>query len=178
MKLFDIILLIPLAWFTIKGFRKGLIIELASVVALIGGIYVAYFFSDVTANFLLNTFKLSSKYIQAVSFIITFIIVIVLVFMLAKALEAIVKTVSLGLLNKMAGAVFGFFKISIIIGFFLFQLTYLDYQKKIISEETKQESFLYEPLIKITLTAMPLMKNIKEKVLACIKTEGDEDECE
>jgi len=46
----DIILFIPLAFAAWKGFRKGFIVELASIIALIAGIYIAANFSEVTAN--------------------------------------------------------------------------------------------------------------------------------
>ena len=110
MPVLDIIVLIPLIWFTIKGFTKGFIIELASLAALILGIYLSYFFSDITASFLQNTLGFTSKYLQPVSFILTFIIVVILIFILAKSLEALIKTASLGIFNKLLGAAFGFIK--------------------------------------------------------------------
>ena len=165
MLLFDIILLVPIAWFTFKGFTKGFIIELASLVGLVLGIYIAYFFSNFTADFLHNSLNFTSKYIQPVSFILTFIIVVVLIFILAKLLEAIIKTASLSTFNKILGAVFGFLKITLICGFCLFQLSYLDADNKLISIDTKEKSYTYKPLIKLSLFVMPLMKNVKEKVI-------------
>jgi len=164
MPLLDIIVLIPLIWFTVKGFTKGFIIELSSLAALILGIYLAYFFSNITASFLQNTMNFTSKYIQPVSFILTFVIVVVLIFILAKLLEALIKTASLGVFNKLLGAVFGFLKIAIICGFCLFQLSSLDADNKVISLQTKEKSYTYKPLIKLTLFVIPLMKKAKEKV--------------
>jgi len=169
MPLLDIILLIPIAWFTFKGFTKGFIIELASLVALVLGIYMAYFFSNYTADFLLNSLNFTSKYIQPVSFILTFVIVVVLIFILAKLLEAVIKTASLSIFNKILGAVFGFLKIAIICGFCLFQLSYLDADNKLISLNTKEKSFTYKPLIKLSLYVIPLMKNVKEKVSSALQ---------
>ncbi|MDD3876570.1 MAG: CvpA family protein [Bacteroidales bacterium] len=173
MKLLDIILLVPLVWFTIKGFRKGFIIELATLAALIGGVYIAYFFSDITADFLCRIFDFYSKYLLPISFVVTFIIVVILVFMLAKALEAVVKTVNLGLINKLAGALFGLIKISIILGFILYQISYLDIKEKIISSEAKDTSYTYKYLIRISLTVIPMVKNIKDRVDSCVDNEAD-----
>ena len=44
--LLDIILLIPLLLFAWNGYKKGFIIELASLAALVLGLYMAFFFSD------------------------------------------------------------------------------------------------------------------------------------
>ena len=50
--LLDIILLIPLLWFGYNGYKKGLIIEIASLAAFILGLYFAFYFSDFTAEYL------------------------------------------------------------------------------------------------------------------------------
>ncbi|OQA00411.1 MAG: Colicin V production protein [Bacteroidetes bacterium ADurb.Bin408] len=164
MVVFDIILLIPLVWFTFKGFTKGLIIELASLVALILGIYLAYFFSDFTKGILTNRLGLTSQYIQPVSFVVTFIVVVILVFILAKALEAVVKTASLGFFNKMAGALFGFSKITLICALFLYQLVSFDSGAKIVTTSTREKSYTFKPLMVTAETVLPYIKNIREKV--------------
>jgi len=169
MSILDIVVLIPLIWFTVKGFMKGFIIELASLVALILGIYTAYFFSDITADFLHNTMGFTSKYIQVISFILTFVIVIILIFILAKFLETLIKTAKLSIINKLAGAVFGFIKIAIICGFLLYQLSCLDVDNKFISLETQKKSYVYNPLIKLAVSVIPLMKNVKDKISEKIK---------
>lgn len=178
MKLIDILLIIPLIWFTLKGFRRGLVIELATLIALIGGIYIAYFFSHITASFILKTFNISSAYLQPVSFIITFVVVVILVFMLAKAMETIVKTVCLSFFNKLAGGVFGFLKVAVILGFILFHISYLDSEKKILSKDNRENSFTYTPLVTLATTAIPLMKDLRDKVLDNLQLKAAEKEAE
>ena len=48
----DIVLAIPIIWGAIRGFRRGLILEVTSLVALFLGAYAALFFSDVAAQWL------------------------------------------------------------------------------------------------------------------------------
>ena len=48
----DILIAIPLLWGAYKGYTKGLIIEAASLAALVIGVYGAYRFSDLTSGFL------------------------------------------------------------------------------------------------------------------------------
>jgi len=165
MLILDIIIFLLLIWFTIKGFTKGLIIELASVAALILGIYLAYFFSNITANFLHNTLNFTSKYLHPISFLATFVIVVIAVFILAKLLEKLVKTASLGLVNKLFGALFGFIKTALICGFLLYQFSFFDIQNKIITEEIKNNSYTYKPLVTLSVSIVPLIKNIKDKII-------------
>ena len=45
MNTLDIIFLIPLLWFAYKGFVNGLVVELASLIALLLGVYLSFRFS-------------------------------------------------------------------------------------------------------------------------------------
>ena len=87
MNVLDIIFLIPLIWLAYRGFQKGFIIELSSLVALILGIYIAINFSGLTAGWLTDNFEISEKYLTIISFIVTFVVVVFGVFMIGKILE-------------------------------------------------------------------------------------------
>jgi membrane protein required for colicin V production len=71
MNILDIIILILLVIFTIQGFRKGLVAELSSLVALVLGVYIAFYFSDVTADFLREFFGIDNKYLKSIAFVLT-----------------------------------------------------------------------------------------------------------
>ena len=74
--LLDIILLIPLLLFAWNGYKKGFIIELASLAALVLGLYMAFFFSDFAAEMLNDLFDMDQKYVAVFAFLMTFIVVI------------------------------------------------------------------------------------------------------
>ena len=52
MNYIDIFLLVPLLWGAFKGFKKGLIIEVVSLIALGLGIWGGVHFSDFSTTFL------------------------------------------------------------------------------------------------------------------------------
>ena len=153
MNIIDIILIIPIIWFAYRGFKRGLIIELASLVALIAGIYTALYFSDFVADFLTNNLDLGPKYLPVISFIITFIIAVVIVFFIGKILEKIVNMVALRFLNKLAGGIFGILKAAVFISILLLIINH--FNDKFISEEKKDGSLLYNPVESIA----PLLWN-------------------
>ena len=62
MNILDIILIIPLAWFAYRGFTRGFIIELASLVARIAGIWAARHFSFCAADCLAGNVDMGPKY--------------------------------------------------------------------------------------------------------------------
>jgi len=144
MNIIDIIFIIPLAWFTYVGFKKGLIIELFSLVALILGIYAALHFSFYAENFLIANLNINDQYIPIASFIVTFIIVVLLVFVLGKIIEKFINVLALGFLNKLAGSAFGLLKSALIISVVLILINNVNIS--LISEERKENSLLYRPV--------------------------------
>jgi membrane protein required for colicin V production len=149
MNLLDVILGLLLAFGLYKGLKNGLFVELASIVALIAGIFGAIHFSYITGEYLAENLHWDEKYMNIASFMITFIIILVLVYLLAKLLTKIADFAMLGLLNKIAGGIFGALKVAVMIGAVLVFFDTVNQAKNIIEEETKNESVLYGPLKEI-----------------------------
>ena len=144
MNYIDIILIIPVIWFAYQGFKRGLVIELASLVALILGIYAAMYFSGYAADFLVNNFDMGPKYVPVFAFIVTFIIVVVLVHLLGRILEKLINMVALGFLNKLTGAVFGILKAVLFMSITILVINH--FNDKFISREKQESSLLYIPI--------------------------------
>lgn len=144
MNIIDIILFIPIIWFAYAGFKRGFIIELASLVALILGIYTALYFSFYAENFLEHILNMGPKYRPIVAFILTFIVVIVLVHLIGKLLERLINLVALGFLNKFAGGIFGILKGALFLSIVLLIIN--QFNDKFISEDKKEGSMLYGPV--------------------------------
>jgi len=144
MNFLDIIFIIPIIWFAYQGFKRGLIIELASLVALILGIYAALYFSYYAENFLTNNISMDTEYVSIIAFIVTFLIVVIIVYFIGKILEKVINMVALGFLNKMAGALFGILKAAVLISIVLLIIN--NFNDKFISKEKKENSLLYSPI--------------------------------
>ena len=142
----DIFLLIPMLLFAWGGYKKGLIISLASLAALILGLYAAFFFSDYAGGLLTEYFTISEKYLAAISFVVTFVVVIIIVIVLGNALDKVIDVLLLGFLNKAAGAVFGFLKGALYMSILIFVVNYFDSGQNIIKKENRENSLFYEPV--------------------------------
>lgn len=151
----DIVLGILLIWFTYKGFRNGFIIELASLAALILGIFVAMHFSFYAEDYLQKNFEIAEKYLYIISFAITFIIVAVLVYLVGKIIHKLVTIIALGFLNRVAGGIFGLLKSALILSVVLYFLNGFDTDSSIIKPEIKENSYLYEPIESIVPLIIP-----------------------
>ncbi len=149
MNIIDIILAIALGFGFIKGFFKGLIIEVASLGALFLGLLGAVKFSDFFADLLNEFFNWSRLAVQTASYLIIFIIIVYGLSVLAKTLTKIISKASLGLLNKFLGAFFGAFKWAIFMSVALFFLEKLNTWVTIINTEMIESSILYEPITEL-----------------------------
>ena len=102
----DIVLALPLLWGAVRGFRRGLILEVTGLVALFLGAYAALFGSDVAAEWLDANYAIGKAYIGLVSFAVTFIVVAVAVHLLGRVLEKIVDITALKPVDRLGGMVF------------------------------------------------------------------------
>ncbi|MBS4058737.1 MAG: CvpA family protein [Bacteroidetes bacterium] len=173
MNYLDIIIAVLLLFSAYNGYSKGLVIELASLAALILGVYVAILFSDVTGDFLSRYFELHTKYLSIIAFMLTFVLVLIAVMLVGKLVEKFVDLLLLGFLNKLAGAVFGILKGALILSIIIFLLNYFDAEKKLISKDSRKSSFLYNRIEQIAPTIYKKL-HLPEKIEITVPF-GDED---
>ncbi|KWW24733.1 MAG: CvpA family protein [bacterium] len=110
MNYLDIIIAIILLLFGVKGFRKGLIIEVVTLLAFAVGIYGAMHFSDFTAEHLKEFMEINPKYLNTTAFVLTFILLVILVNIIGRMVTKLIQAMNLGFFNKLGGAVFGMAK--------------------------------------------------------------------
>lgn len=149
MNFLDIVLGIFLLWGLYKGITNGLFVELASLVALIAGIYGAIHFSHLTANYLSEKTEWNPTYMNTAAFLITFIAIVVVVHLAGKLLTKIADFAMLGLLNKIAGGIFGMLKVAVLLGALLVFIERVTGALEFIGEDTKNASMLYAPIKEI-----------------------------
>ncbi|MDG1743646.1 MAG: CvpA family protein [Polaribacter sp.] len=159
MNIFDIIITALLLFGFVRGLVKGLFVEVASLAALIGGVYGAIHFSYLISNFLKEYVTWNTEYISLAAFAITFILIIVVISLLGKALTKIANFASLGIINKILGGVFGVLKIGLILSVVFIFFGKMNETIPFIKKETLDESILYRPVKKIAPTIFPSIIN-------------------
>ena len=147
MNYLDILLLLPLLYGAYKGFSRGFVIEVATLLGLILGVYVAIKFSDYTENILRDFLDISSKYLSYIALSVTFLLVVVAIYLLGKMLTKLVDIVSLGLVNKLLGTVLGIAKSFVILCIILLIADALDDKFQFMNKEVKENSLFYNPFL-------------------------------
>lgn len=162
MAVIDIILGALILFGLIRGFMKGLFVEVASLLALVAGVYGAIHFSNFAANFLMEKVSWDEKYINIVAFAITFIIIVLAIGLAGKALTKLANFAALGILNKLLGGVFGGLKIAVILSVILMVFDSLNNTIPFASEEDLQDSVLYQPVKSLAPMIFPKLSKKHE----------------
>lgn len=166
MNIFDIVIAILLLFGFVRGLMKGFFVEIASLLALILGVYGAIHFSYFMTDYLKESVSWDEKYIAITAFAITFLIIVIVISLLGKILTKVANLVALGIINKIFGGVFGALKIAVILSVvFLFFQGITD-KITFVKEKTIEESILYNPIKKIVPTIFPFItkEKIEEKI--------------
>ena len=115
MNLVDLIIIAIIGFGIIRGYSKGLIIELSSFF----GIFISFFIAGNVDNLLSNEISafisVNSNLLNTISFIVIFILSYLIIIYLAKGFTKLAKVVYLGLLNSVLGGVFGGLKLLLIL---------------------------------------------------------------
>jgi len=163
MNFIDICIAIPLLWSIYKGFTKGFILAIASLIGFWLGIWGSIHFSTYVIPILRNKFEITSSYLPIVAFFVTFLLIILVIYLLARLLQKVVEGMALGIVNKLAGAVFNFLKYVLIISVFISILNGIEQVHPVLPSKLKKESILYNAIGKIAPAIIPSFKEFKER---------------
>jgi membrane protein required for colicin V production len=152
MNTLDLIILIPIVLGFIFGLFKGLIKELASLAAIVLGIYGAKLLAPATSAFLIQKLAFSAKTALPISYLILFIAIAVILLIMAKMLDKLFDSIALGGLNKFLGGVFAALKYALVVSILLNVFDGLDSKFPILKTKTKAESIGYKPILKLAPT--------------------------
>lgn len=165
MTVLDIVLGVFLLLGLIQGFRKGFLVELASLIGLVLGVIGSIYFSHFVSDFLIRYVNWEEQTVNLLSFALTFIGIVILVSILAKILTQMADIAALGLINKFFGALFGLLSSAFFLSILLLFLNSIDRDFSILGEEKKEASILYKPVSSLAPMVLPtLIKKLNEFV--------------
>ena len=116
----DFFFVVMIIFAVFRGFKKGLILGVFSMLAFIIGLAAALKLSIILTNYLKNNIAFSSRWLPVLSFILVFIIVVLLVNLGARLIEKTIQLAMLGCLNRLGGVLLYVILYSIIFSIFLF----------------------------------------------------------
>lgn len=164
----DIVLAALLLFGFVRGFFKGLFVEVASLLALVLGVYGAIHFSSFASEFLEPKVNWSEEIINIVAFAITFVVIVFTISLAGKALTKLANFAALGIINKLLGGVFGALKYGLILSVVLIVFHSMNDSLPFLEKEDLEKSMLYKPVKSLTPIIFPKL------VALGLETEQDE----
>jgi membrane protein required for colicin V production len=161
MEIIDLIILIPLIYGGWKGFKKGFVMELFTILALLVGLYAAFHFSDKITEMIVGKTHEKPGYLPAISFLLLFLAVGAMVYFGGKALEQVLKIAQLSFLNKGIGAVIGILKWGYLVGCIFVFIQSLDTNEKFITKKNKEHALLYPVVTGLVSQTIPGVTNTR-----------------
>jgi len=163
MNIIDVIIVFVLILGFVRGAMRGLIVELASLVAIVAGIYGAIHFSYFAIDFLAKSVSWDEKYIQLAGFAITFLFIAVCIFFIGKVLTELAGLMALGMVNRILGGVFGLIKFAFVLSVILMFIEGFNKNITFIQEGKFKTSILFQPVKRIApLILPPILKEFEE----------------
>jgi membrane protein required for colicin V production len=153
----DAIIVVILILSLVTGFINGLVKEVASLAALILGIWGAIRFSTFTAEKLYDYFDMTGRYVGVIAFLITFGIIVVIIHFIGILADKVVSAASLGFINRILGIVFGLIKSMLIMSVFFVVLNAIDARRPFLPKKTIEESKFYNPISDIAPAIFPII---------------------
>lgn len=163
---FDIAVILIVGIGFVVGLFKGLVKELASLLAIVAGVYLAKLFSQPLSYIIIEQFGFSQNITQPLSYIIIFVIVAILFLLLARLVDKFFDAVSLSFANKILGALFGAAKYMLILSVLLNVFDTLNNNFHFTDKKMDEGSITYAPLLKVAPKlwddAQYIKKNLKD----------------
>ena len=159
MNFIDILIVLPLVWGGWQGFKKGFVIEIFTLLALLVGVYAGVHLSDQMTIILRDHVNIGWRYLPTTSFILVFLLVGAMVYFLGKLVEKLIDFTGLKLINKLAGLFFGVLKFLYIISIILLIEESFRVQAEVLPGEEKEKSLLYKPVRDLSYKSIPAFRD-------------------
>ncbi len=161
MNYLDIFLLLIIGWGGYMGFSKGLVKELASILGIILGVVLAKNYFPVVDKKLYVLFESEADFISLISTLIIFLSTIMIFKIFANILTKFLKSIALGLLNRIVGALFGILKSTLVLCIIIFIFSKINNVLNVIEDSKIQSSLVYKEIERIN--KIILNKNYETK---------------
>lgn len=107
MNLFDIFILVVLAFFALKGLLRGLVNEASSLAGLVLGVWLAYRYYPIFSTPLKNILHIPEHVAALLAFMILLMLIGFVAHILGNIITTALSVVMLGGLNRLGGVVIG-----------------------------------------------------------------------
>ncbi len=161
MNIFDIIVYTALAWAVFNGWRRGFLLQMLSLVAVIAALYFAAQYGSELERILGVDVGVSG----VVGFITIFVGALIAISIGAYALRAVFRFAGLGMADVVLGILFSLAKVALIVSILFSWFASINKNYNLASKQTIEESRWFKPITGVTDKLTPYFEELKDNLL-------------
>ena len=161
----DLIMVLVLVVGAINGFRKGVLSQVGLVMGVVVGVWLAFHIGSQVSEWI------GVKMSDLVAYILVFVVAIVAMWLLTKLLDGVLKSVGLGIVNRLCGAA-----VSLVLSSMILSLAFGFFEKcnnalKMVEPEVLEESVVAPVVTAVADVVFPYLERAKDAVVESVDTE-------
>ncbi|MBQ2090964.1 MAG: CvpA family protein [Bacteroidales bacterium] len=156
----DVLFLVLLVPFIIRGIKLGFVVQAAAIIAIVAGTWIAFRFSGLLAQWIGRVWEVSEMTLHIVAFVIILLAAVLVFNLIGRAIEKIVRFALLGWLDKILGAVMGAVKVFLVLGILILLFHPMNLKYHWIDQSVLDGSALYTPIKDAAYVIFPYFKEL------------------
>lgn len=161
MNVFDIIVYIALAWAVFNGWRRGFLLQMLSLLAVVAALYFAAQYGSELERIL----GIEVGVAGVTGFIIIFVGALVVISVGGYLLRAVFRFAGLGMVDTLLGILFSLAKVGLIVSVLFSWFASINKDYEWASKQTIEESHWFELIAGVTDKLTPYFEELKDKFL-------------
>lgn len=161
MNIFDLIVYVALAWAVFNGWRRGFLLQLLSLVAVVAALYLGAV-SGAEVGAMLG---MEGTTAQIGGFITIFVVSLIVIAIAGRLLRGVFKLAGLGIVDTLLGILFSVVKIGLVVSILFSWFEALNKDYTLASREKVESSRWFEPVADVTDKLTPYFKELKDNLL-------------
>lgn len=161
MNIFDLIVYIALAWAIFNGWRRGFLLQLLSLVAVVAAIYLGIRFGAELGVML----GMEGTTAQIGGFIAIFFGSLIVIAIVGRLLRGVFRLAGLGVVDTLLGILFSVVKIGLVVSVLFSWFSALNRDYKLASKEKIESSHWFEPVSGVIDKVTPYFNEITNSLL-------------
>ena len=159
MNVFDIILCLALAWAVFNGWRRGFLLQMLSLVAV-----VAAFYLSVKYGAALGRAVGMDEGAAVAGFLIIFVAALVGISVVGHLMRAVFRFAGLGVIDTLFGVIFSIAKILLVVSVLFAGFDALNRNFDLASQQTVEESRWFRPVAGLSDKLTPFFEELKSRI--------------
>ena len=160
MNIFDLIVCLVLLLALFNGWRKGLILQLCSLVSVVAAIWLALRYGAVVGAWL----RLDAAYAEAGGFVVVLLVGILLVALAGRVVRKLFRFAGLGLVDILGGVLLAAAKYLLLLSLMFAAFERINVNNRLVGKDKIESSITYQPVRNLSRQILPFVDWVSDEV--------------